>query len=118
MLGQLLQTKQQEENPFLSRSQQVLVFYYIVQLLGKRADRNVSKKAEALHQFLGLSFSHIAHSELYKKMLHPLSFSSKSATIKNLLVVRSFFEKLGIEEAFQLIDKDCEQLKKELDKNR
>lgn len=115
-LGQLIRTNQSNESVFLTRSQQVLVFYYFIQLLGKRADRNVSKKAESLHLFLGLPFSQITHSELYKKMLHPLSFSSKSATIKNLQTVRGFFEKLGVDEAFQLIDKDCEQLKKEIEK--
>lgn len=115
-LGQLIRANQSNESAFLTRSQQVLVFYYLIQLLGKRADRNVSKKAESLHLFLGLPFSQITHSELYKKMLHPLSFSSKSATIKNLQTVRVFFEKLGVDEAFQLIDKDCEQLKKEIEK--
>lgn len=115
-LGQLIRANQSNESAFLTRSQQVLVFYYLIQLLGKRADRNVSKKAESLHLFLGLPFSQITHSELYKKMLHPLSFSSKSATIKNLQTVRGFFEKLGVDEAFQLIDKDCEQLKKEIEK--
>lgn len=117
-LGQLFHTNQSGESPFLTRSQQVLVFYYLIQLLGKRADRNVSKKAESLHQFLGLPFSQITHSELYKKMLHPLSFSSKSATIKNLQIVRGFFEKMGVDDAFLLIDHDRDQLKKELDKKR
>lgn len=117
-LGQLFRTNQSGESPFLTRSQQVLVFYYLIQLLGKRADRNVSKKAESLHQFLGLPFSQITHSELYKKMLHPLSFSSKSATIKNLQIVRGFFEKMGVDDAFLLIDHDRDQLKKELDKKR
>ncbi|WP_430404248.1 hypothetical protein [Fluviicola sp.] len=96
----------------LTRSQQVLIAYYILQLIGVNHKKNVSKCANALHSFLGVPYTQITHSELYKKLLHPLTFSSGEATFQNLLIVRSFFESLGSISATNLIDSDIENIKK------
>jgi len=98
-----------------TRSQQVLIAYYISQLIGVKQKKNVSKCADALHSFLGIPYTQITHSELYKKLLHPLTFSSEKATLQNLLVVRSFFENLGSVSATALIDSDIENVKKGLE---
>jgi hypothetical protein len=95
-----------------TRSQQVLIAYYISQLIGTKHKKNVSKCADALHAFLGIPYTQITHSELYKKLLHPLTFSSEKATLQNLLIVRSFFENLGSVSATILIDSDIEKVKK------
>lgn len=98
----------------LTRSQQVLIAYYISQLIGTKHKKNVTKCADALHAFLGIPYTQITHSELYKKLLHPLTFSSEKATLQNLLIVRSFFENLGAVSATDLIDSDIEKVNKEL----
>ena len=98
-----------------TRSQQVLIAYYISQLIGVKHKKNVSKCADALHSYLGIPYTQITHSELYKKLLHPLTFSSEKATLQNLLVVRSFFENLGSVSATALIDSDIENVKKGLE---
>lgn len=99
----------------ITRSQQVLITYYFIQLLGKKPSKRVSKYADALHTFLGLPYSQIRNSELYKKLLNPLTYSSTKATLINLSVVRTFFEKLNVTQALQLIDSDIETLSKSLD---
>lgn len=99
----------------LTRSQQVLIAYYVSQLLGIKQKKNVSKCADALHSFLGLPYTQITHSELYKKLLNPLTFSSVQATLKNLQIVRDFFEQLGAQSVVDFIDTDMEKLKKKLE---
>lgn len=99
----------------ITRSQQVLVAYYISQLLGTKHKKNTSKCADALHFFLGISYSQITHSELYKKLLNPLTFSSEKATLQNLQIVRTFFENIGFAPAIDLIDSDIEKVKKTLE---
>src|SRR5690606_20051429 len=106
---------QQSYEAKFTRSQQVLIAYYILQLIGTKHKKNVSKCADALHSFLGISYSQITHSELYKKLLHPLTFSSEKATLQNLLIVRSFFENIGSVSATSLIDSDIETVKKGLE---
>ena len=106
--------RQSFESKF-TRSQQVLIAYYISQLIGIKHKKNVSKCADALHSFLGIPYTQITHSELYKKLLHPLTFSSEKATLQNLLIVRSFFENLGSFSATALIDSDIEKVKKGLE---
>lgn len=96
----------------LTRSQQVLIFYYASQLLGIKHKKNVSKSADALHTFLGIPYTQITHSELYKKLLSPLTFSSEKATIQNLKIIRNFFDKLDLKSALELIDKDIAHLDK------
>lgn len=99
-----------------TRSQQVLIAHYISQLITtSNRKKNVTKWAEALHSVLGIPCAQITHSELYKKMLHPLTFSSKKATLQNLIIVRSLFENLGSVSATALIDSDIENVKKALE---
>ena len=89
--------------------------YYISQLIGVKHKKNVSKCADALHSFLGIPYTQITNSELYKKLLHPLTFSSEKATLQNLLVIRSFFDSLGSVSTTALIDFDIEKVKKTLE---
>ncbi len=107
--------EQEHHETKLTRSQQVLIAYYISQLISTKHKKNVSKCADALHLFLGIPYAQITHSELYKKLLHPLTFSSKKATLQNLLVARSFFEKIASTSAIAMIDSDIEKVKKELE---
>lgn len=106
--------RQQYESKF-TRSQQVLIVYYISQLISPNHKKNVSKCADALHSFLGIPYTQITHSELYKKLLHPLTFSSEKTTLQNLLVVRSFFENMGSVSLTKLIDLDIENIKNALE---
>lgn len=99
----------------LTRSQQVLIFYYDSQVHGIKLKKNVSKSAHVLHSLLGIPYTQITHSELYKKLLNPLTYSSGKATLQNLLVVRSFFEDWGLASAISLIDSDIEKVKKTLE---
>jgi len=98
--------------PKLTRSQQVLVAYYISQALGIKHGKNVSKCADALHVFLNLPYSQITNSELYKKLLNPLTFSSEKATVHNLEVVKAFFTQLGAKQVIEFIDRDIQKLKR------
>jgi hypothetical protein len=98
----------------LTRSQQVLIFHYLSKVDDIKHKKKVSKSANALHAFLTIQYTQITHSELYKKLLNPLTFSSGKATIQNLLVVRSFFEDWEYKSAIPLIDADIEKVKKTL----
>lgn len=98
-----------------TRSQQVLIAYYISQLFGRKQKRNVSKCAIALHDFLEIPYTQITNSELYKKLLHPLTFSSAKTTLLNLEIIRSFFKDMGFDSAIALIDIDIETVKKKLE---
>jgi len=93
----------------LSRPQIALVTFYIGQLLGVKHDKNVSNCAKALHVFLGLSYVNITHQDLYKMLLDPMP-KKKPSTIKNLRIVRTFFQILQVEAALKLIDEHIEQL--------
>lgn len=99
----------------LTRSQQVLIFYYDSLVHGIKHKKNVSKSAHVLHTLLGIPYTQITHSELYKKLLNPLTHSSEKATLQNLMVVRSFFEDWGLASAISLIDSDIEKVKKTLE---
>lgn len=110
-----LTINQQAYEPKFTRSQQVLIAYYISQLIGVKQKKNVSKCADALHSFLGIPYTQITHSELYKKLLHPLTFSGEKTTLQNLLIIRSFFENLGSVSATALIDSDIDNIKKGLE---
>lgn len=110
-----IQEEEEQQEPKLTRSQQVLIAYYISQLISTKHKKNVSKCADALHLFLGIPYTQITNSELYKKLLHPLTFSGEKTTLQNLLVVRSFFEKIASTSAITLIDSDIEKVKKELE---
>jgi hypothetical protein len=98
----------------LTRSQQVLIFHYLSQSRGGKQKKNVSKCAAALHDFLGIPYTRITHSDLYKKMLRPLTFSSPKTTLQNLEIVRSFFEDWGLESIIKLIDLDIELLREKM----
>ncbi len=111
----LISNDEQSYQSKFTRSQQVLIAYYISQLIVEKHKKNVSKCADGLHSFLGIPYTQISYSELYKKLLHPLTFSSGKATLQNLLVVRSFFESIGSVSAMDLIDFDIEKVKKDLE---
>jgi hypothetical protein len=98
-----------------TRSQQVLIAYYISQLFGRKHKKNVSKCAVALHDFLEIPYTQITNSELYKKLLHPLTFSSAKTTLLNLEIIRSFFKDTGFDSAIALIDVDIETVKRKLE---
>jgi hypothetical protein len=92
----------------LTRSQQVLIVYYIGRLLDIYHDKKVTKCAKALHAFLRVPYSELPNFELYKKLLHPLS--KRPSTLQNLKVVRSFFEDLDLKSALNLIDDDMQRI--------
>jgi hypothetical protein len=98
----------------LTRSQQVLIFHYLCQSHGGKQKKNVSKCAAALHDFLEIPYTKITHSDLYKKMLRPLTFSSPKTTLQNLEIVRAFFEEWGLESVIKRIDLDIEQIKEKM----
>ena len=57
-----LSIDQQSYSPKFTRSQQVLIAYYISQLIGVKHKKNVSKCADALHSFLGIPYTQITNS--------------------------------------------------------
>ncbi len=95
-----------------TRSQQTLVFHYLLTASGvrPRAGANISDCAMLLHQLLGLPVNDIANSDIYKKLKRPIDHSSPSKMIQNLLLIRPFFEALPHKLILDLIDKDVKTL--------
>ncbi len=95
-----------------TRSQQTLVFHYLLTASGvrPRAGANISDCAMLLHQLLGLPVSDIANSDIYKKLKRPIDHSSPSKMIQNLLLIRPFFDALPHKPIVDLIDKDINLL--------
>ncbi len=91
-----------------TRSQQTLVFHYLLTASGvrPRAGANISDCAMLLHQLLGLPVNDIANSDIYKKLKRPIDHSSPSKMIQNLLLIRPFFDALPHKPIVDLIDKD------------
>ena len=80
--------------------------------IGVRQDIDVTACAEILHILLGLPYNKIANSELYKKFLNPFGNSSPKATIKDLEVIRKYFEKLNNQDILDTIDEQIKYLRK------
>lgn len=95
-----------------TRSQQTLVFHYLLTASGvrPRAGANISDCALLLHQLLGLPVNDIANSDIYKKLKRPTDHSSPSKMIQNLLLIRPFFDALPHKPIVDLIDKDINLL--------
>ena len=95
-----------------TRSQQTLVFHYLLTASGvrPRAGANITDCAMLLHQLLGLPVNDIANSDIYKKLKRPIDHSSSSKMIQNLLLIRPFFEALPHKPILDLIDKDIKTL--------
>ncbi len=95
-----------------TRSQQTLVFHYLLTASGvrPRSGANISDCAMLLHQLLGLPVSDIANSDIYKKLKRPIDHSSPSKMIQNLLLIRPFFDALPHKPIVDLIDKDLNLL--------
>ncbi|MNK08281.1 hypothetical protein D3C87_262110 [compost metagenome] len=95
-----------------TRSQQTLVFHYLLTASGvrPRAGANISDCAMLLHQLLGLPVTDIANSDIYKKLKRPIDHSSPSKMIQNLLLIRPFFDALPHKPIVALIDKDINML--------
>jgi hypothetical protein len=95
-----------------TRSQQTLVFHYLLAASGvrPRAGANISDCAMLLHQLLGLPVNDIANSDIYKKLKRPIDHSSPSKMIQNLLLIRPFFDVLPHKPIVDLIDKDINLL--------
>lgn len=95
-----------------TRSQQVLVYHYLLVASGvkPRAGANITDCAILLHQFIGLPVSDIANSDLYKKLKKPIDHASPSKMIQNLQVIRPYFESMPHKMVLELIDKDLKAL--------
>lgn len=95
-----------------TRSQQTLVFHYLLTASGvrPRAGANITDCAMLLHHLLGLPVNDIANSDIYKKLKRPIDHSSPSKMIQNLLLIRPFFEALPHKPIVDLIDKDIKTL--------
>lgn len=95
-----------------TRSQQTLVFHYLLTASGvrPRAGANITDCAMLLHQLLGLPVNDIANSDIYKKLKRPMDHSSPSKMIQNLLLIRPFFDALPHKPIVDLIDKDLNTL--------
>ena len=95
-----------------TRSQQTLVFHYLLTASGvcPRAGANISDCAMLLHQLLGIPVNDIANSDIYKKLKRPIDHSSPSKMIQNLLLIRPFFDALPHKPIVELIDKDLNTL--------
>lgn len=99
-----------------TRSQQVLVFHYLLASSGVRLRHgaSVTDCAMLLHQLLGVNVSDIANSDLYKKLKRPLEHSSASKMIQNLQIILPYFEALPHIPIVELIDKDLKTLRNSL----
>ena len=95
-----------------TRSQQILVFHYLLTASGvrPRAGANVTDCAMLLHQLLGLPVSDMANSDIYKKLKRPIDHSSPSKMIQNLLLIRPFFDAVPHKPIVDLIDRDINLL--------
>lgn len=97
----------------VTRSQQVLLYYYFLKMGGidPRVDVNVSTCAELLHGLTAFPYNEIGNSDFYKKLKNPLDNASPKTVIKDLEYVLSVFKKLNHDRILLEIEKDIKGLK-------
>jgi hypothetical protein len=108
-------TKSIQHTHQFTRSQQVLIAYYLFILAGARprVSIDLSSCAEILHAISGIPYTKIDNSELYKKFKNPLGNSSPKRTIEDLNTIRPYLAKLDNESILQEIDLDIRGLQSE-----
>ena len=89
----------------LTRSQQVLVYYFLLEASGLNYNgANVTDCARLLHKLIGVSEpDEIANSDLYKKLKKPMG-EYDLKTIQDLRAILPYFEKLPHYPAIKLIN--------------
>lgn len=89
----------------LTRSQQVLVYYFLLEASGLNYNgANVTDCARLLHKLIGVSEpDEIANSDLYKKLKKPMGEYDRK-TIQDLRAILPYFEKLPHYPAIKLIN--------------
>lgn len=89
----------------LTRSQQVLVYYFLLEASGVNYNGvNITDCARLLHKLIGVSEpDEIANSDLYKKLKKPMGEYDRK-TIQDLRAILPFFEKLPHNPAMKLIN--------------
>lgn len=89
----------------LTRSQQVLVFYFLLEVSGLNYNgANITDCARLLHKLIGLAEpDEISNSDLYKKLKKPMGDYDRK-TIQDLRAILPYFEKLPHYGAIKLIN--------------
>lgn len=92
--------------------QQLLAFHYLLKAgfkIEARGSNSVSELTQLAHLILGKRFSSLQNSSIYKKYKKLPNFESATQLVKDLKHIRPYFEKLGLKNALELLDKDLHE---------
>lgn len=91
-----------------TNSQNVLIYYYFFKANGLEAPHNVTiaSIAKFVHLITGKSFSKLDNSEFYKKLKTAPNFKKDAGLIKDLEIIKPFFQKVELVEIVKMIDNE------------
>lgn len=117
LFAQQLEPEEEEAEPSnhtytFFRFDQGLVGYYLLRMAGlePRVNVHVSTCAFLLHAIAREDFSAMNTSEIYKRLTNPLGYTHKKGVLKDLMHIRPYFQKKGLERGLTLVDADIKKL--------
>lgn len=117
LFAQQLEPEEEEVEPSnhthtFFRFDQGLVGYYLLRMAGlePRVNVHVSTCAFLLHAIAREDFSAMNTSEIYKRLSNPFGYTHKKGVLKDLMHVRPYFQKKGLEGGLALLDADIKKL--------
>jgi hypothetical protein len=113
--------KKQFLNESFSNSQIVLVFYYFFKSLGLEPRTNnldIAPVARFLHLITGTEITKIYNSEFYKKLKAVPNFKTDKELIKDLRIIRGYFEKVHLNNIVMSIENEINIAQNQIDTNK
>ena len=91
-----------------TQTQIIIVFYYFFKLnrLEIRTDIDVAPVAKFIHLLVGKEFKTIQNSDIYKKLSLAPDIKVGAELIKDLVIIKPFFEMVQLTEIVKMIDND------------
>ncbi len=101
----------------MTEARQLLAVYYLLKSgfgIEHRSSNSVSEVTLFAHLLLGKKYTSLQTSSIYKKYKLIPNYNKDEQLVKDLKYIKPYFEKLDIQKAVELINKDLETTIKEL----
>ena len=100
----------QEGLASLTNNQKALTAYYGLKVCGvkPRDTADVATMARFMHLVLGIPYTSIDRSALYRKLQTVPNFKARKGLVRDLARIKPFFVRLAFHDAVRLIDNDLE----------
>ncbi len=100
-----------EDDKEMTEARQLLAIYYLLKSgfgIEHRSSNSVSDVTLFAHLLLGKKFTSLQASSIYKKYKLIPNYNKDEQLIKDLKYIKSYFEKLDLQKALELINKELE----------